>query len=149
MPAFAIRPVERTDKAEWRRLWTGYLDFYETRVDEEVYRTAFGRLLDADPREFHGLVAERDGRLVGLVHYVFHRHMWRLEDVVYLQDLYVDPSARGAGIGRALIEAVYAAADTARCPAVYWLTQDFNHTARKLYERVGELTPFIKYQRGQ
>ena len=149
MSGVTIRTVERGDEAEWRRLWTGYLDFYGTRVEEEVCRTAFRRLLDPNPREFHGLVAVGAGRPVGLAHYLFHRHMWRLEDVVYLQDLYVDPAERGAGIGRALIEAVYAAADAARCPNVYWLTQDFNHAARKLYDRVGELTPFIKYQRGQ
>ena len=149
MPAVTIRRVERADEAEWRRLWTGYLDFYGTRVDEEVYRTSFERLLGADAHDFHGRLAEREGRPVGLVHFLFHRHMWRVEDVVYLQDLYVDPAARGAGVGRALIEAVYAAADAARCPMVYWLTQDFNHTARKLYDGVGVLTPFIKYQRGQ
>lgn len=149
MPGVAIRPVSEADEPEWRRLWTGYLEFYGATVPEAVYRVSFGRLLGSDPHDHHGLIAERDGRPAGLVHYLFHRHMWRVENVVYLQDLYVDPEARGGGIGRALIEAVYAAADAARCPAVYWLTQDFNHTARKLYDQVGELTPFIKYQRGR
>ena len=145
--ATAVRPLRATDEADWRRLWTGYLEFYETAVTEEVYRTTFARLLSGAPHEFHGLVAERDGRLIGLVHYLFHRHCWRIENVVYLQDLYVDPEARGSGAGRALIEAVYAAADAAGCPSVYWLTQDFNATARRLYDRVATLTPFIKYQR--
>lgn len=149
MPETAIRPIERGDEADWRRLWTDYLAFYETRVDEQVYRTAFERLCGDDPHDHHGLVALVDGRPAGLVHYLFHRHLWRVEDVVYLQDLYVEPAARGTGIGRALIEAVYAAADSARCPSVYWLTQDFNHIARSLYDAVGELTPFIKYQRGR
>ena len=84
---------------------------------------------------------------MGLVHYLFHRHCWREENVCYLQDLYADPEVRGKGIGRALIEAVYAAADAAGAPSVYWLTQDFNHTARKLYDRIGTVTPFIKYAR--
>lgn len=149
MSGVVIRPVERADEAEWRRLWTGYLDFYGVKVDERVYGASFERLLGADPHDFHGLLAERDGRTAGLVHYLFHRHMWRVENVVYLQDLFVEPEARGGGIGRTLIEAVYAAADDAGCPLVYWLTQDFNQTARKLYDQVGELTPFIKYQRGQ
>lgn len=148
MPGVAIRPVERADEPEWRRLWTEYLAFYDTRLDERVYATAFARLCGDDPHDHHGLIAEAGGRPVGLAHYLFHRHLWRVENVVYLQDLYVEPAARGVGAGRALIEAVYAAADSARSPSVYWLTQDFNHTARKLYDAVGELTPFIKYQRG-
>ena len=84
---------------------------------------------------------------MGLTHYLFHRHGWRIENVVYLQDLYVDPEVRGTGAGRALIEAVYRAADEAGCPSVYWLTQDFNSTARQLYDRIATVTPFIKYQR--
>ena len=142
-----VRPVEARDQADWRRLWTGYLEFYETSVPEDVYQTYFARLLGDDPQDYHGLVAEQDGRLVGLTHYLFHRHGWKIENVVYLQDLYVDPETRGTGAGRALIEAVYAAADEAGCPSVYWLTQDFNATARQLYDRIANLTPFLKYQR--
>jgi len=145
--ATQIRPLRAADEAEWRDLWTAYLDFYETSVDEPVYRATFDRLLSDDPHEFHARVAERDGRLIGLVHYLFHRHCWRVEDVVYLQDLYVAPDARGGGVGRALIEAVYAEADAAGCPAIYWLTQDFNAPARRLYDRVARVTPFIKYAR--
>jgi GNAT superfamily N-acetyltransferase len=94
-------------------------------------------------------VAERAGQPVGLVHYIFHRTNWKIEDVCYLQDLYADEAARGQGVGRRLIEAVYAAADAHGTPSVYWLTQDFNTEARRLYDRIGEPTPFIKYQRGQ
>lgn len=143
----SIRPLRAVDEEDWRRLWTGYLEFYETSVPEEVYRTTFARLLSGEPHEFRGLVAERDGRLIGLTHYLYHRHCWRIENVIYLQDLYVEPEARGSGAGRALIEAVYAAGDAAGCPTVYWLTQDFNATARQLYDRVATLTPFVKYQR--
>ncbi|MCW9044154.1 MAG: GNAT family N-acetyltransferase [Pseudopelagicola sp.] len=144
----SIRPLSPEDEADWRRLWTGYLAYYETSVAEEVYQSTFARLLGDDPRDFSCLVAEdRSGRLVGLTHYLFHRHAWKIEEVCYLQDLYADPDARGLGIGRALIEAVYAAADAADAPAVYWLTQEFNATARKLYDRIGVLTPFLKYQR--
>ncbi len=142
-----IRPLAAADEAEWRRLWTGYLEFYETSVTEQVYRTTFARLLGDDAQDYHGLVAQRGGKPIGLTHYLFHRHCWRVENVIYLQDLYVDPEARGTGAGRALIEAVYAAADAAGCPSVYWMTQDFNATARQLYDRVAKLTPFIKYQR--
>lgn len=142
-----IRPLTATDQPEWHRLWTAYLAFYETTLPEAVFETTFARLLDpAHPRQ-NALVAELDGRLVGLVHYIFHPHNWRIEDVCYLQDLYVDPGTRGTGAGRALIEAVYAAADANGTPAVYWLTQEFNTPARQLYDRIARVTPFIKYQR--
>ncbi len=146
-PTVTIRPVAPRDETDWRRLWTGYLTFYETTVPDAVYTTTFARLLGDDPQDFHGLVAEVDGAVVGLVHYVFHRHCWRIENTCYLQDLYTDPSVRGMGIGRKLIEAVYRAADAAGAPSVYWSTQDDNQTARQLYDRVGQATNFIKYQR--
>ncbi|WP_136441484.1 GNAT family N-acetyltransferase [Pacificoceanicola onchidii] len=142
-----VRALRGEDEEQWRALWTEYLTFYESSVSEEVYQSSFARLLGNDPQDFHGLVAELDGKLVGLVHYVFHRHGWKIENVCYLQDLYADPFARGRGVGRALIEAVYAAADKAGAPSVYWMTQEFNHTARQLYDRIGTVTPFIKYQR--
>lgn len=141
------RPLQKTDWEDWKRLWTGYLAYYETAVDATVYETTFKRLLGDNPNDFNGIVAEREGRLIGLTHYLFHRHAWKIENVCYLQDLFVDPEARGTHAGRALIEAVYAAADAAQAPSVYWLTQDFNDTARKLYDRIGTLTPFIRYNR--
>ena len=142
-----VRPLTRSDEAEWRRLWRDYLAFYETEVGEAVYATYFERLLGDDPQDYNGLIAEVDGRRVGLAHYLFHRHGWKIENVCYLQDLYADPDVRGIGVGRALIEAVYAKADAAGAPSVYWLTQDFNAEARKLYDRIGQVTPFIKYAR--
>ncbi|MEQ9693501.1 GNAT family N-acetyltransferase [Shimia sp. SDUM112013] len=142
-----IRALRAEDQAQWRGLWTAYLDFYNTTVPEEVYESTFARLIGDDPQDFSCFVAERDGTLVGLTHYLFHRHAWKVENTCYLQDLYAAPEARGTGVGRALIEAVYAAADAQGSPSVYWLTQDFNETARKLYDRIGKLTPFIRYQR--
>ncbi|WP_171174190.1 GNAT family N-acetyltransferase [Ruegeria sp. HKCCD8929] len=142
-----IRALRPTDRPEWAELWRDYLAFYETAVPDEVYDSTFARLLGDDPQDFSCFVAELDGRLVGLTHYLFHRHAWKVENTCYLQDLYARPEARGTGVGRALIEAVYAEADRQRAPSVYWLTQDFNETARKLYDRVGKLTPFIRYNR--
>jgi GNAT superfamily N-acetyltransferase len=142
-----VRPIQPNDEANWRRLWTGYLQFYQTSVPEAVYITTFARLLGDDPQDFSALVAEVDGELLGLTHYLFHRHAWKIENVCYLQDLYVDPAARGLGLGRKLIEAVYARADAAGTPQVYWLTQDFNTQARQLYDRVAKVTPFIRYNR--
>lgn len=143
----SIRPLEKGDESEWRRLRTAYLEFYESSVPEPVYEGTFTRLTDPTNESQHAALALLDGKPVGLVHYIVHPHNWRLDDVVYLQDLYADPEVRGSGVGRALIEHVYAFADANNTPSVYWLTQDFNQTARQLYDRVATLTPFVKYSR--
>lgn len=142
-----IRPLEAGDEAAWRRLWTAYLAFYESSVPDAVYASTWMRLLGDAPYDPNGLIALVDEEAAGLVHYIFHRHCWKIDNVCYLQDLFADTSVRGTGVGRGLIEAVYGKADEAGCPTVYWMTQDFNHTARRLYDRVATLTPFIKYQR--
>ena len=146
-PALVIRLLQASDEPDWRRLWHAYLTFYKTERPDEVYATTFARLLSGQPGEFRGLLAVHDGRPVGLVHYLFHRTCWAVADTCYLQDLYADPEVRGQGVGRALIEAVYAAADRHGAASVYWLTQDFNTTARRLYDRIGVQTPFIRYMR--
>lgn len=142
-----IRPIEPRDEAAWRALWKAYLEFYETTVSEEVYSTTFARLLSADHPDQNGFFAVEGDTPVGLVHYIYHAHNWRIDQVCYLQDLYATPEMRGKGVGRALIEAVYAQADADGRPSVYWMTQDFNTTARQLYDRIATLTPFIKYSR--
>ena len=142
-----IRALTPDDHALWLPLWQAYLVFYETEKPQSQYDLNWSRLMtpDEDP---HGLCAvDETGRLVGIVHYIFHRSCWTEGPYCYLQDLYADPSVRGRGVGRALIEAVYAAADAKGAPYVYWLTQEFNATARQLYDRVGKVTPFIKYTR--
>ena len=143
-----VRPLAATDRADWARLWTAYLAFYRTELPQEVYDTLFARLLAPSPDGPFALVAEVDGRPAGLVHYLFHAHCWKPEGVVYLQDLFADPEVRGHGVGRALIEAVYAAADAAGRPAVYWMTQTDNATARRLYDRIAQPTDFMRYVRG-
>lgn len=142
-----IRPIETADKPAWTPLWRAYLEFYETSVPDAVYDTTFARLIAPDHPAQNALIAVQDGQVTGLVHFIYHPHNWRIEPVCYVQDLYVAPEARNNGAGRALIEAVYARADRDGCPSVYWLTQDFNTTARHLYDRIGTLTPFIKYTR--
>ena len=142
-----IRPITAADEDAWRRLWTAYLAFYGTTVPEEVYAATFARLLSEEHPDQNGFLAVQDGRAVGLVHYIYHAHNWRVEPVCYLQDLYAEPAMRGQGVGRKLIEAVYAQADADGRPSVYWLTQDFNTTARQLYDRIATLTPFVKYTR--
>lgn len=148
MPAsLTIRPMTAGDRPDWHELWQAYLAFYKTELPEEVYETSFARLLDPSCADLNGLLAVQGGQAVGLVHYIFHRHMWRADDVCYLQDLFVAPDTRGGGVGRALIQAVYERADAAGAPSVYWLTQADNAQARVLYDQVADVTPFIKYQR--
>jgi GNAT superfamily N-acetyltransferase len=146
-PTPVIRPLEARDEPDWRRLWTAYLEFYQSSVPEAVYAASFARLVSPEDQTCHALVAERDSELLGLVHFLYHRHLWRVEPICYLQDLFVDPKARGGRIGEALIRAVFDAADRNGTPAVYWMTQEFNETARRLYDRIATVTPFIKYVR--
>jgi len=143
----AIRPVVGGDEADWRRLWAAYLTFYQTDLPEEVTARTFARVISDDPATMRGCLLTVDGRAAGLVHFVAHRSCWKVENVCYLQDLYVDPDLRGRGLGRALIEAVYAEADRTGTPAVYWMTASMNTTARLLYDRVGQPTPFLQYER--
>ena len=145
--AVSIRPLGKGDREEWSRLWHAYLDFYEASVEDAIYENTFARLVDPAIMDMGCFIAEMEGSPVGLVHFIQHPHNWRIEDVIYLQDLYAEPSMRGKGVGRRLIEAVYAEADRRGAPSVYWLTQDFNTQARKLYDRIATVTPFVKYQR--
>jgi GNAT superfamily N-acetyltransferase len=142
-----IRQPELADENDWRRLWSRYLAFYETEVDEAVYQATFASLAGNGSGGIHGLLAVVDGVPAGLAHYLFHRHGWKLGHVCYLQDLWVEPRNRSAGLGEALVRAVYAAADTAGAPDVYWLTAEDNEAARRLYGRVGRLSPFVRYVR--
>jgi len=142
-----IRPLEPRDREEWLPLWQGYLAFYETAVPDTVTEATWRRIVDpAAP--IHGFGAlDEAGRLVGIVHFLFHPVTWSMAERCYLEDLFVSPDARRTGAGQALIEAVYAAADAAGADQVYWLTATTNATARKLYDRVARATPFMKYQR--
>ena len=138
-----LRPDERE---AWEPLWSGYLTFYETAVTADVTETTWRRLHDpAEP--MHVLGAFIDGRLVGIVHYLFHRTTWTIGDYCYLQDLFTSPEARGLGAGRALIEAVCEQARAAGASRVYWLTHESNATARALYDTLAERPGFIQYRR--
>ena len=142
-----IRPLTSQDYSQWHTLWYNYLSFYETELENVIFKSTFTKLISKDQPNQNALVSENRGALTGLVHFIVHPHNWKNEDVVYLQDLYTEVPMRDRGIGRALIEAVYKVADENGTPSVYWLTQDHNHVARHLYDRIGTLTPFIKYNR--
>jgi len=142
-----IRPLAKADYDEWRALWISYLEFYETSLTAEVIDENFSRFIDNDQTRQNALVAESTEELVGLVHYIFHLDTWAIQEICYLQDLFVIPRNRGKKIGQLLIEGVYKRADKYGAPSVYWLTQEFNVPARKLYDRMADLTPFIHYER--
>ena len=145
MEGLAVRPLGAADHDAWLPLWQGYQRFYETDIPAEVTAHTWARLLDpAEP--MHVLGAEHGGRLIGITHYLFHRTTWSAGDNCYLQDLFVDEAARGLGAGRALIEAVSAAAEAAGAARVYWLTAENNPT-RALYDKVARYSGFIQYRR--
>jgi len=141
-----IRPLAASDRTAWAPLWAGYLKFYKSKLPPEVTQTTFARLLDPDEPMF-ALVAEHDGRLIGIAHSVVHRSTWAKGPFVYLNDLFVAPDVRGSGAGRALIEAVYAHADAMGAERVYWLTHETNTTARRLYDTLAVNDGFLEYRR--
>ena len=141
-----IRPLRPDERDVWEPLWAGYLTFYETAVPPEVTDTTWQRLHDPVEPMFV-LGAYLDGRLIGIVHYLFHRSTWTIGDYCYLQDLFTVPEERGRGAGRALIEAVTESARAAGVSRVYWLTHESNAVARGLYDRVADRPGFIQYRR--
>lgn len=145
MTDITIRPLQLADHAEWRRLWTAYLDFYNTVLPKNIYELAWKRLFTDGEFEPKGLIAIVDGKAVGLTHYLYHRSGWSEANNCYLQDLFADPTARGKGVGAALIEAVKQEAAKLGVTNVYWMTHETNATARKLYDRVARRTGFIEY----
>jgi GNAT superfamily N-acetyltransferase len=143
---FAIRTVGKGERDAWEPLWKGYQTFYEVTLSEEATDKAWERLHDsAEPMFILGAYVE--GKLTGIVHYLFHRSMWTVGNYCYLQDLFVAEEARGLGLGRALIEAVYEAARNVGASRVYWLTQESNKTARALYDKLAERSGFIQYRK--
>ncbi len=144
-----IRPAVREDLDQWLALWDGYNEFYgrvgPTALPKDITETTWARFFDPD-EPTHALVAESEGRLVGLAHYLFHRSTTLIAPICYLQDLFTAEAVRGRGIGRHLIERVAAAARAADSPRVYWQTHESNATARRLYDQIAEYSGFLVYR---
>jgi GNAT superfamily N-acetyltransferase len=146
----SIRAVTRADYDQWLPLWEGYNTFYgrsgATALSPEITRMTWARFFDAyEP--VHALVAERDGQLLGLTHYLFHRSTIAIEPYCYLQDLFTSEAARGKGVARALIRRVYELATLAGSPRVYWHTHETNHIAMRLYDKVADRSGFVVYRK--
>jgi GNAT superfamily N-acetyltransferase len=149
-PAVVIRPVQKGDFPSWKLLWDGYNTFYgrsgPTALPDEIIQTTWLRFFDAyEP--MHALVAEHDGDLLGLAHFLYHRSTIQLAPNCYMQDLFTAEVARGMGVGRALIGAVYERAAQAGCGRVYWQTHETNTVAMQLYDRLAEKSGFIVYRK--
>ena len=145
MPDLTIRPIVARDRPAWEPLWAGYLSFYERKIAADVTDFTWKRL--TTDGGISGLLAiAPGGNAVGFVHFLFHPTTWSNTDACYLEDLFVAPDARGQRVGRRLIAAVTAVASEKGATSVYWQTEEFNATARRLYERVAKRSPFIRYQ---
>lgn len=145
-----IRPVVRGDREKWEKLWDGYNAFYgrsgPTALHPKITEATWDRFFDSyEP--IHALVAERGEDILGIAHFLFHRSTTSIQPVCYLQDLFTVQEARGMGVGRALIEAVYQRARSAEASRVYWQTHETNETARSLYDKVAERSGFIVYRK--
>ncbi|MCY1497850.1 Acetyltransferase (GNAT) family protein [compost metagenome] len=146
MSALEIRPLTPDDHEVWMQLWKGYQRFYNTEIDDATSAVTWQRFLDpAEP--MHAALAWQDGQAVGLVHWVFHRSTWTQGDYCYLQDLFVAKGLRGGGVGRKLIEHVYAQAQAHGASRVHWLTHETNATAMLLYERIAQRSGFVQYRK--
>lgn len=140
-----IRPFTAADHDAWLPLWRGYQAFYKVDIPDAVRAVTWARMLDA-AEPMGGALAWRGDAAIGMVHHVRHRSCWTTEDYCYLQDLFVDPSIRGAGIGRRLITHVYDIARAAGCSRVHWLTHETNTDAMKLYDRIATRPGFVQYR---
>jgi GNAT superfamily N-acetyltransferase len=150
MSSIAVRSICKDDFPSWIPLWNGYNAFYgrtgPTALSADITAITWSRFFDSN-EPVHAVVAESDGKLIGLAHYLFHRSTTSQGDTCYMQDLFTDESARGLGAGRALIEEVYRRALAAGCPGIYWHTHATNATARALYDKVADMTGFIVYRK--
>ncbi|WP_353171745.1 GNAT family N-acetyltransferase [Acinetobacter rudis] len=141
-----LRALTTEDYSQWLVLWSGYQAFYNVSILTTVTETTFSRLLSPD-EEMNCLVIEENNQLLGFVHYIFHRSTWTEGNYCYLQDLFINTDVRSKGLGKKLIEAVYAKAEENKCSRVYWLTHENNDQARILYDRVAENAGFIQYRK--
>ncbi|AUT76035.1 GNAT family N-acetyltransferase [Paraburkholderia hospita] len=146
MQSVQIRAVESTDFDIWLPLWKGYQQFYEVDIPEPVTLQTWARLLDpAEP--MYAALAIAGEQALGMVHLIYHRSTWTTGNYCYLQDLFVADNARGRGVGRALIEHVFADARRNRAARVHWLTHESNNNAMQLYDRIVDRSGFVQYRK--
>ncbi len=142
---FTIRAIEEKDKDQWLKLWAGYLDFYKSTISSEQTELTWKRLIKNELKMF-GFVAESEEEVIGFTHCLFRPSTWTETDYCYLEDLFVDPNIRGKGVGRSLMDKVFELAKEKKSKRVYWTTQEFNKTARVLYDSITPVSEFVQYR---
>ena len=140
-----IRALEEKDKSQWIKLWAGYLEFYKSTISPEQTELTWKRLINNELKMF-GFVAESEEGVIGFTHCLFRPSTWTETDYCYLEDLFVDPNIRGKGVGRALMNRVFDFAKEKDSKRVYWTTQEFNKTARILYDSITPVSEFVQYR---
>ena len=140
-----IRAIEEKDKSQWLKLWAGYLEFYKSTISLEQTELTWKRLINNELKMF-GFVAENEDGVIGFTHCLFRPSTWTETDYCYLEDLFVDPNIRGKGVGRALMEKVFDLAKEKKSKRIYWTTQEFNKTARVLYDSITPVSEFVQYR---
>ena len=140
-----IRALEEKDKSQWLKLWAGYLEFYKSTISSEQTELTWKRLINNELKMF-GFVAEDENGVIGFTHCLFRPSTWTETDYCYLEDLFVDPNIRGKGVGRALMDKVVDLAKEKKSKRVYWTTQEFNKTARILYDSITPVSEFVQYR---
>jgi GNAT superfamily N-acetyltransferase len=140
-----IRELKETDKQRWLELWTGYLEFYKSNLSTEQTEFTWKRLIKNE-QKMYGFVAENENGVIGFTHCLFRPSTWTETDYCYLEDLFVDPNIRGKGVGRALMNRVVELAKEKNSKRVYWTTQEFNKTARVLYDSITSVSEFVQYR---
>ena len=140
-----IRAIEEKDKSQWLKLWAGYLEFYKSTISPEQTELTWKRLINNELKMF-GFVAEEENGVIGFTHCLFRPSTWTETDYCYLEDLFVDPNIRGKGVGRALMDKVVDLAKEKKSKRVYWTTQEFNKTARILYDSITPVSEFVQYR---
>jgi GNAT superfamily N-acetyltransferase len=140
-----IRAIEEKDKDQWLKLWAGYLEFYKSTISPEQTELTWRRLINNELKMF-GFVAESEEGVIGFTHCLFLPSTWTETDYCYLEDLFVDPNIRGKGVGRALMNKVFELAKEKKSKRVYWTTQEFNQTARVLYDSITPVSEFVQYR---
>ena len=140
-----VRPLAESDQERWAAMFRAYATFYETSVDASAMATVWAWIHDEEAAFWCAIAETASGESVGFTQFQAMRRSLSGGQVCHLSDLFVEPASRGHGIGRALIDHVRDFAARREMPSVRWLTQEYNHEARRLYDSYQPRTDFILY----